>query len=433
MTFDDAEELRQQLGIPRELSTSSLANVTETESVVASAHSLVASLRTLTHLGPSVSLVDVLRKDLAELQLFDLAIARKGLLEELSATHRMLDVGRMRLTLVDDGVLETARRVTSEFAAQDWTARAKDIAGAFALSNAAFRSVAGLESVAAVTRPKGFMAVHELAGARTLGAELGSVARFLDAAQFSLGTLADARVGELVSADIDLSKRLGRATFALGQRHAEFMASLGRAVTGLSAVPQFAVELPPVNLFVHSEAVRGMTPHSAYADEEDSSVQSLRATVTEETQEFLESALVRLKPSFVEQYRGAKARVHHKGPDWWSQGASSMRKLFKGVLHTAAPNDLVEPWAKRHGKPVDPHGRPTRPTKIAWLCEFVDNDEYRLLVQADVTSALTCLGILDTSQHVDEYPEFEAEYNWILLRVEVAIRHILKIWTARSE
>ena len=40
-----------------------------------------------------------------------------------------------------------------------------------------------------------------------------------------------------------------------------------------------------------------------------------------------------------------------RGADWWTHSGSSLRKLFKGVLHTVAPDDAVLPWAvetRRH-------------------------------------------------------------------------------------
>ena len=36
-----------------------------------------------------------------------------------------------------------------------------------------------------------------------------------------------------------------------------------------------------------------------------------------------------------------------------------MRKLLKGVLHTAAPNERVLPWATKNNKPLDKHWCPT--------------------------------------------------------------------------
>ena len=43
------------------------------------------------------------------------------------------------------------------------------------------------------------------------------------------------------------------------------------------------------------------------------------------------------------------------------------------------------------------------------------------------------IGIIDATQHVDEFPDFEDRYNWILLRVEVAVRLMLELWKMRTD
>ena len=109
-----------------------------------------------------------------------------------------------------------------------------------------------------------------------------------------------------------------------------------------------------------------------------------------------------------------------------------MRKLVKGVLHTVAPNEIVLPWAIGNKKALDDHGRPTRATKIDWLCNCVPDHDYRAYVQAELESALAIIRLLDTAQHVDEFPQFADQYDWIMLRAEVCIRHMVTLWELRG-
>jgi hypothetical protein len=50
----------------------------------------------------------------------------------------------------------------------------------------------------------------------------------------------------------------------------------------------------------------------------------------------------------------------------------------------------------------------------------------------ELISALHVLTMLNETQHEDETPEFEQQYDEIVGRVEVAVRHILTIWKART-
>lgn len=185
-------------------------------------------------------------------------------------------------------------------------------------------------------------------------------------------------------------------------------------------------------MFVHGGAVRAMTPHEDYEPAEERGIQAARTDIALVTVEFLEVTLEELNPAFRSQYRGAKARARERGDDWWAQWGSSMRRLFKGVFHNVAHDDVVLPWAKQNNKKLDPFGHPTRATKIEWLCRGIQNDKYRDYVRTELTSALALIGLLDSTQHVDEFPEIEEMFDWTEVRAEFALRHILTIWKNQS-
>ena len=42
------------------------------------------------------------------------------------------------------------------------------------------------------------------------------------------------------------------------------------------------------------------------------------------------------------------------------------------------------------------------------------------------------IDIIDVAQHVDQFPGFEEKFNWVLLRVEMAVRQILELWRLRQ-
>ena len=146
---------------------------------------------------------------------------------------------------------------------------------------------------------------------------------------------------------------------------------------------------------------------------------------------FLEQTLARLNPAFLRQFRGSVQRSEERGPDWWTQSAASERKLFLGVLHAAAPDDHVVPWVTKPSVQLDRSGRPTRRTKIAWLCRSIPNESYRRVLITELDSALALIDLFSTAVHVDDFPEFEEIFSWIHLRMKVAIRHILEIWSRR--
>lgn len=455
--FDEIEKLKRQFEEMQRIAEGPMRQISEHQD------QLEAATKTLRELHSPISVDNFTGVAIETQQIIDKMSSRLfGLTEEMGRalvqvkpldfgfideTKTLWEQARLGLGLGEDTRLQleagakalaNAHTLTAGLDTQDWALGVKGILSSVALSNTVLEGLTAPDSIASMTRYA--TELPQLTARRQFSAdpfrdmvsEVGSISKYLHATELSLRTIEEARIGELISPAHELQDILGRSTFALGQRHAELIASFNLSDGMLASVPPFASELPTIDLFVHSSAVRSITPHRGYEKPQDAAAVSLRAVVVEETVVFLESTLSDLKPAFLSQYRGAKARVSERGPDWWTQGASSMRKLFKGVLHTAAPNELVGPWATKNNKQFDSNGKPTRGTKVDWLCEFIPNDHYRAFVKTELTSALACIDMIDSSQHVDDYPEFEDQYNWILLRVEMAIRHILTIWKSRK-
>ena len=249
-----------------------------------------------------------------------------------------------------------------------------------------------------------------------------------EAARFILPTIDFDRVGGLIAATNLHRDSVADLTERLLFRHADLIKSFRQPDSMLASIPLVVSDLPTMDVFVHTSAVRSITPHEQLEDEDEGHAVPQQRTIVTETDLFLEQTLPELKPAFLEQYRGVKARARDRGPDGWTQGSASMRKLLKGVLHSAAPNAIVLPWARKNNKELDRLSRPTRATKIEWLCQFSENDTYRAYVETELKSALALIELLDKAQHVDEFPEFANQYDWIILRAEFAVRHILALW-----
>ena len=258
--------------------------------------------------------------------------------------------------------------------------------------------------------------------------QVAAMSSFFKATRFILPTIDFDRIGGLIPATDLHRDSVAQLTERLLFRHSDLIESFRQPGSLLASIPLVVSDLPTMDVFVHTSTVRSITPHESLEKENEEHTVPQRCTIITETEMFLEQTLPEIKPAFLEQYRGVKARAGVRGPDGWTQGSASMRKLLKGVLHSAAPNEVVLPWAKKNNKELDRLGRPTRATKIEWLCKFSENDAYRAYVQTELKSALVLIELLDKAQHVDEFPEFADQYDWIILRAEFAVRHILALW-----
>ena len=258
--------------------------------------------------------------------------------------------------------------------------------------------------------------------------EAAAMSSLIRATQVTLPTVDFGRVGHLIGAAQLQSATVARLTDKLLFRHADLIDSITHPDDPPAPVPATVSDLPSQDVFVHTSAVRSITPHEPLEDKNEQISVPLRTAIISDTDDFLEQTLPELKPAFLQQYRGVKARAADPGPDAWTQGSASMRKLLKGVLHSVAPNELVLPWATKNHKVLDRNNRPTRATKIAWLCSSIRQDTYRAYLQNELDSALALINLVDTAQHVDEFPEFAEQYDLILARTAFCVRHMLAVW-----
>ena len=160
---------------------------------------------------------------------------------------------------------------------------------------------------------------------------VATMSSFIDATRFTLPTIDFDRVGSLIAA-ADLQRdAVVRLTDRLLFHHDGLIKSLNQPGSLLASVPLVVSDLPTMNVFVHTSAVRSITPHESLEDEDEERIIPLRRTIVTETDMFLEQTLPKLKLVFLEQYQGVKARTDGRGPDGWTQGSASMRKLLKGV------------------------------------------------------------------------------------------------------
>ena len=258
--------------------------------------------------------------------------------------------------------------------------------------------------------------------------DIGAMSSVVELTRSRLASIDLVDAGQSIGAIGRQQEELARLTGRLVSRHADLVASIGRQTELARSVRLAACDLPTRAVFAHTSAVRCITPHVREEDEPEGQVGPLGDATIRETDDYLERELAKLKPAFLEQYRGVKQRGRSLGPDGWTQGSASMRKLLKGVLHSVAPNSSVLPWAERNNKELDRNGRPTRATKIEWLCRSISDESYRNFVRTELDSALVLIRVVDTAQHVDEFPEFAEQYDWIAARTAVCIRHMLVLW-----
>jgi hypothetical protein len=122
------------------------------------------------------------------------------------------------------------------------------------------------------------------------------------------------RVGELIRARQRERDALARLTDTLSTRHADLITSFGMSGDLAASLPAFVSELPAIDMFVHTAALRSITPHRRVDERAEQHAATLQVEIATATVTFVEATLYELRPAFLDQYRGAKACAARRVP-----------------------------------------------------------------------------------------------------------------------
>ena len=235
-------------------------------------------------------------------------------------------------------------------------------------------------------------------------------------------------VGSVVGPSAALSRSLGSAL----KPHAALSEAIGIGSTPVS-FPKLSESIFGSLIPAHRKAPRytgtgrKRREKDLYRPDFDNNFGDLPEPLVKKDDTSLVRALNKLNPVFTDQFQGAMLRSEERGPDWLRQTAVSLRELLLGLLHTVAPSDLVLPWVTERETQLDKHGRPTRRTKISWLCGSISHGGCRKFMQNEFESALAVLDLLNEAIHANEFPELEESFALVLARVKYVVYHMVKL------
>ncbi|MBS1718872.1 MAG: hypothetical protein JST35_00325 [Armatimonadetes bacterium] len=163
------------------------------------------------------------------------------------------------------------------------------------------------------------------------------------------------------------------------------------------------------------------------------SVRLLQATLSKEVDDFtqdtvqtvelvrvevldtIELALHSVDPRLVKLWRGAKQVLSSENPDRSRHLAVSLRELITSLLHTLAPDRVVQEWSTSSDHYSN--GRPTRKARILCIYSRYGHEVQRFFEQ-DVSSAIEWIQVINAQTHSLDGFETDEAREALLARFE---------------
>ncbi len=122
---------------------------------------------------------------------------------------------------------------------------------------------------------------------------------------------------------------------------------------------------------------------------------------------------------------GAREALTSTNPDRARHVTTSLRELFRYVIHRLAPDDQVKKWSNDESHFHE--NRPTRRARLQYICRKVACDPLTEFIEDDVRAALTLMDLLHEGTHAVQSKLTDHQLAAIVQRMEYLILFLIKL------
>ena len=139
----------------------------------------------------------------------------------------------------------------------------------------------------------------------------------------------------------------------------------------------------------------------------------------------VDEELTSFDEQLLDMLNGARSSLKSDNPDKARHVTTSVRELFTHVLHRLAPDKAVREWTEDSSHYHN--GRPTRRTRLLYICRQFSDDPMKKFVEADVSAALALIDALNAGTHGVASKLTEFHLQAIICRMESLILYLLRV------
>lgn len=177
---------------------------------------------------------------------------------------------------------------------------------------------------------------------------------------------------------------------ALTESYGSLIRSLDERENFIAAFPPIVSGGPPIEILTSARVLDSLSRR--LPDDESPEVgRDIESELEDEVEASVDELLAALDPNLRTMWLGAKDALRSNNPDRRRHVAFSLRELVTHVLHTLAPNDAIRGWTTDPSHFHD--GRPTRKTRVLFVCRGINHGCLTDFVQMDVRASIEFINL----------------------------------------
>lgn len=162
--------------------------------------------------------------------------------------------------------------------------------------------------------------------------------------------------------------------------------------------------------------------------EEEVSVEEeiLKNEIQYENEVFLSKFLPKIDSGLYDMWKGAIEAYHSDNSDKVRHFATSIREIFTHLMGKMAPDEEIKQWSQSEQDFHD--GRPTRKSRLNFMCRNISNDSFKDFVNKDVAATLAFINLFQKGTHQIKPNFSQKQLTAIKSKSESTIKFMLEIY-----
>ena len=248
-------------------------------------------------------------------------------------------------------------------------------------------------------------------------------------AQSSLSKFALEDVGKLISLQDNYRNQLLEKFDSLSSSYSH-LAKL-RNTELINAFPaNLLLEYPALEILESTNLIEVITEEDSDRELESEKISS-RDDVLQDL-EGLEKFLVDIGATeLIVMWKGALDAIEQEHSDYARHCSVSLRELLTQVLHRLAPEEEIKKWTD------DPQmfdrNRPTRRSRLLYICRSVNEDIFTDFIEKDISSVLEFFKLFQRGTHQVQIPYTKRQLKAMKSKVESTLCYLIEVWKLNKE
>jgi len=250
---------------------------------------------------------------------------------------------------------------------------------------------------------------------------IGRIAEYSLQAEKNFTSFNYTNLGSLIGIKNNLKPVISNTIISYSKSFSDFWKSY-------EATPKFFIELsptivriPPIEYFNTSMLIEKISIEECESAEKELLANDLLI----ENEETLTALLPRLNPEFLKMWIGANQTLISNNVDRVRHFSSSLRELFTHVLHSLSPDDEVKKWTS-NPKEHFQNNKPTRKARLLYIFREVNNDHFKLFIEADIEATLQFISLFQEGTHAVKSKLTNEQLISMKLKAESTLKYLLQ-------